>query len=73
MSRSHVAGLAASILLVLYLLSPGPVIKYYETTQRMPPPSLVAIYMPLGWLCDHVRFVEDAYQRYFKMWGIGRS
>jgi hypothetical protein len=54
------------ILLVLYVLSPGPVVKMRWGKS----PALAIIYAPLNYLHDHSRAVRDFYKWDFRLWGV---
>jgi len=58
-----------SILLLLYVLSPGPVVKFLINPNQ-PSKPVEMFYAPLQWAYDHVPGVEQFYDWYFAVWGI---
>ena len=57
------------MLLLLYVLSCGPVAKAYDHTT--PPRSVRAFYEPLGWLVRHSIFADHVLRWYLvKVWHI---
>jgi hypothetical protein len=69
-----VAVVAFLILLVMYILSPGPVIwlltksglQQSETTEKY----VVVLYAPLIWLYERFPVVHSAYDWYFSLFGV---
>jgi hypothetical protein len=59
--------LAVVILLLLYALSIGPVLKF---SGRNPPPAVGTIYAPLEYLINHVSVVRHFYVWYLGLWGF---
>lgn len=55
------------LLLVCYVLSPGPVAKVSRGTA---PPVVRKFYAPLGYLVEHVPAVRSFYHWYGKLWGV---
>lgn len=72
MKPAQMVAMILVVLLVLYPLSPGPVIFYYKRTQpgRVPQNSLTTFYAPLEWLYDHNKTIAAAYQWYFHVRGL---
>ena len=56
-----------ALILVVYALSPGPVIKLCGVNQY---PSLEALYAPLEFLYHRVPPVQAFYDWYFKLWDL---
>lgn len=52
--------------LVLYALSPGPVLALWAD----PPVGISAFYLPLEKLFQTVPIVHSFYEWYFKLWGV---
>lgn len=63
------AGAAAGLIL-LYVLSLGPLEMYYTRTHKKPPQWLVRVYSPLAMLSRKSKTVEKIYEAYFKALGI---
>ena len=55
------------LLLVGYVLSPGPVAKFCGSSA---PPAVRQFYAPLGYLYDQFPAVHSFYIWYGKLWGI---
>lgn len=56
------------VLLGLYVLSPGPVLRIYKGVR--PPAPLIALLRPLEYSYDHNDGVKKVYDWYFKFWGL---
>ncbi len=70
MRPPQMVAMILTVLLILYPLSPGPVILYYKRMGTIPPNSLSTFYAPLGWLYDHNKTIEAAYKWYFRVWRL---
>ncbi len=71
--NNNSAGVWASAvvgLILLYFLSPGPVLLYYQKTSRTPPERLGMVYYPLEKLYDKSSTVKSFYDFYFRVIGI---
>ena len=60
---------ATVFILLLYVLSPGPVARLVDP-QGKPPRAFEIAYAPLTWSCRHVPGVRQFYAWYFKVWGV---
>jgi hypothetical protein len=58
-----------SILLLLYILSPGPVVKFLIDPNK-PSRPVEMFFAPLDWAYNHVPGVEQFYDWYFEVWAI---
>ena len=56
-----------TLILLVYALSPGPVIKL---TSNQPPPVVEAAYAPLVFLYRNIPVVHSFYDWYFKLWDL---
>ncbi len=57
------------VFLLLYVLSVGPVAKYYDGKTGGPPRSIETFYAPLGFLATRVPFVDSFFRWYIdKIW-----
>lgn len=71
--NNSAAGLWASAvtgLILLYLLSPGPLRLFYQGTHRQPPKWITKVYYPLEALYNRNETVKAAYDFYFKAMGV---
>lgn len=67
------AGLWISVVtgvILLYLLSPGPLRLLYQSTHRQPPKWISKVYYPLEALYNRNESVKAAYDLYFKAIGV---
>ena len=62
------------VLLLAYVLSPGPLSAIFGNNQPPPPidKAFEIFYAPLAWLYQRSDSVHEAYDRYFKLWGQKR-
>lgn len=65
----------SGIVFIVYLLSPGPVLRLlYGPPGSSPSPEMTSaleiIYVPIIVAADHVPFVSGFYLWYFELWGI---
>ena len=59
------------LLLVLYLLSIGPVAKYYHDRKvNTPPRAVFAFYSPITWAYTSVPGFNSWLEWYLKVWGV---
>ena len=66
------AGAIAAVLVllpVLYVLSIGPVIRFY-LGGTMPPRFVVSFYYPLEWTHKNVRWTRGPLDAYLRLWGV---
>lgn len=66
MNASNRIAAALFGLLVMYVLSIGPVAKAYWNT--FPDPPWLEIYRPLGWMADHVPLAGKMLDTYIELW-----
>lgn len=66
--KSHPIALSAGIfsVLVLYLLSVGPVITHYHHLGTEPPKWVQACYTPAQWISAHCPPLSKFYMMYFE-------
>ena len=69
---STVAGMLA-LMLALYVLSTGPVYRFYVNPNRHPGEieklnTYEKFYAPLSWLCGKWPMAGDAFDWYFRLW-----
>jgi hypothetical protein len=75
-SAVAIALVAAFFLLVIYVLSPGPVIWLLTQVNGQPQHNETAgkciqvIYFPVIWLYEKFPLVHDAYDWYFSLFGV---
>ncbi|HUG20165.1 MAG TPA: hypothetical protein VMM56_14365 [Planctomycetaceae bacterium] len=73
-SRWGCGCLGLVMLLVGYILSPGPLILVCEncpgSVQPMLEPVIEYLYLPLGWCYDNYESVEIFYDWYFELLGV---
>lgn len=69
-SSAGVWASAVAGLLLLYILSPGPVLLYYQKTRQIQPKWLEKTYYPLEKLYDKSSTVKSFYDFYFRVIGI---
>lgn len=73
-SSSHAWAWGLFTVLVVYLLLPGPVVYLVEhkvLSESGPTVKLLEkIFVPLGYMVDHVKPVEKLYKSYFRLWGV---
>jgi hypothetical protein len=65
-SGGLLAGWTVIILLLLYALSAGPVLKFCG---RNPPDAVYIVYAPLEYLSRHISPVAKFYDWYLNLWG----
>ena len=58
---------------LLYLLSPGPVRLFYQNTHRQPPKWITKVYYPLETLYNRSETVNAIYNLYFQAIGIRKN
>lgn len=63
------AGAVAGLLL-LYLLSLGPVALYYQNTHQTPPKWGATVYFPMGKLSDRSKTFSRVYEIYLRAIGV---
>ena len=80
--NSHSAGSSIAsvigILFVVYMLSPGPVVRMLYGPggygRVVPSPAMDRpvgiVYAPIEFIADYVPFVSEFYLWYFQLWGI---
>jgi hypothetical protein len=61
---------ALLFLLVLYILSPGPVIWLCGRAGYLDAPWIEIAFAPLGWLYDTFPIVHQLYDWYFELFGF---
>lgn len=66
------AGAAAGLIL-LYVLSPGPVRLFYQSTHRQAPKWIKKVHYPLETLYNRNETVKGIYDLYFKAIGIRKN
>ena len=72
-SRGFVFSLSALFLvLLLYVLSPGPLAKYYRGRGQQPSKAVEMFYAPLQWAYDHVPGAGKLYDWYFEVWSVDK-
>ncbi|HSI14273.1 MAG TPA: hypothetical protein VK961_19645 [Chthoniobacter sp.] len=69
MKPTQLVAMILSLVLV-YVLSPGPVRFWYAHQTSGIPKVFITVYAPLSWLYDHNPGVTAAYNWYFKLWGV---
>lgn len=59
------------VLPVLYVLSPGPIMKILESGSRngVVDEFFQIVYFPLEWLYNHVGWIQVFYDWWFGVWG----
>jgi len=60
--------LSAGLLLLVYVLSTGPVVRYYGKQGKQLPNSAMTFYMPLILLSDNVRPVGKFLDWWVNLW-----
>ena len=62
----------AVLLLVLYVLSIGPAVRYHSTARlKADDPRnivIVNLYVPINWVCDRSMFVRESLEWYTNLW-----
>jgi hypothetical protein len=70
MKTYRASSIIVGLVVVAYLLSPGPVISYYRSRSRPFPPAVFAVFAPVDLACREIDWVDKAYDAYFAMWGV---
>ncbi len=69
MKSSHQITLGILLVIVLYVLSPGPVIAYYaKAGSADTPPAVQNFYRPLEWCCKKAPPFASAMTWYIYLW-----
>ena len=69
MNPRRMVAMVLVAILVVYPLSTGPVMRFYKSrSQDSPPDTVVAIYLPLIWLCYNVPVAGEAFGWYIDLW-----
>jgi hypothetical protein len=63
-----ITGLLAAV--ILYVLSPGAVMLWHQSSGRVPPGWMLMPILPLEWAYDKVPLVASAYDAYFRLLGL---
>jgi len=63
-------GVWALVVLLVYVLSPGPVLLIISKTGKDPLPVVTTVYAPLIALYEYVPVVQAFYDWYFRLLGL---
>jgi hypothetical protein len=68
MNTYRASSMIVSVAIVAYLLSPGPIVSYYQSRGVILPAGVQAFLAPLSLACDEIPMVRKGYTLYLNLW-----